>query len=63
MSTILIIILLIIIFGGGGGYYAHGRYGTAGLGSVLGLVLIVLIVRLVPRRRGFDRLGLSLQDR
>ena len=39
MSTILIIIVLILIFGGGGGYYAHGRYGTAGLGGVLGLVL------------------------
>jgi hypothetical protein len=25
--------------GGGGGYYAHGRYGGAGLGGVLGLVL------------------------
>ena len=35
MSTILIIILLILIFGGGGGYYAHGRYGNAGLGGVL----------------------------
>jgi hypothetical protein len=41
MSTILIVILLILIFGGGGGYYAHGRYGTAGLGGVLGVVLIV----------------------
>jgi len=37
MSTILIIILLILIFGGEGGYYAHGRYGTAGLGGVLGV--------------------------
>jgi hypothetical protein len=36
MSTILTIILLILIFGGGGGYYAHGRYGNAGLGGVLG---------------------------
>ena len=41
MGTILIIILLIIIFGGGGGYYAHGRYGTAGLGGVLGIILII----------------------
>ena len=31
-------------FGGGGGYYAHGRYGTAGLGGVLGLVLVILLV-------------------
>ena len=34
MSTILIITLLILIFGAGGGYYAHGRYGNAGLGGV-----------------------------
>jgi hypothetical protein len=44
MSTILIIILLILVFGGGGGYYAHGRYGTTGLGGVLGLVLTVVVV-------------------
>ena len=44
MSTILIIILLILIFGGGGGYYAHSYYGGAGLGGVLGIVLVVCIV-------------------
>ena len=44
MTTILLIILIIVLLGGGGGYYAHGRYGGAGLGSVLGLVLVVLIV-------------------
>ena len=44
MLTILVIVLLIILLGGGGGYYAHGRYGGAGLGGVLGLVLVVLIV-------------------
>src|SRR5271170_5484690 len=44
MSTILLVIILILIFGGGGGYYAHGRYGGAGLGGVLGIVLIVLVV-------------------
>ena len=44
MSTILIIILLILIFGGGGGYYARGRYGNAGLGSILLVVPIILIV-------------------
>ena len=38
MSTILLVIILILIFGGGGGYYAHGRYGGAGLGGVLGIV-------------------------
>jgi hypothetical protein len=44
MLTILVIVLLIILLGGGGGYYAHGRYGGAGLGGVLGLVLVVLLV-------------------
>lgn len=43
MSTILIVILLIVLLGGGGGYYAHGRYGGAGLGGVLGLVLVVVL--------------------
>ncbi len=36
MMTILLIILIIVLLGGGGGYYAHGRYGGAGLGGVLG---------------------------
>ena len=40
MMTILLIILIIVLLGGGGGYYAHGRYGGAGLGGVLGLVLV-----------------------
>ena len=44
MSTILLVIILILVFGGGGGYYAHGRYGGAGLGGVLGIVLIALVV-------------------
>src|SRR6202050_2757362 len=44
MGTVLIIILILVVFGGGGGYYAHGRYGGAGLGGVLGIVLIVLVV-------------------
>jgi uncharacterized protein YjbJ (UPF0337 family) len=44
MSTIVIIIILLLIFGGGGGYYAHGRYGGAGLGGVLGTVLVILLV-------------------
>ncbi len=44
MSTLLIIIILIILFGGGGGYYAHSRYGGAGLGGVLGTVLVILVV-------------------
>jgi hypothetical protein len=44
MSTILIIVVLLLLFGGGGGYYAHGRYGSAGLGGVLGAVLTVLLI-------------------
>jgi hypothetical protein len=44
MTTILLIILIIVLLGGGGGYYAHGRYGGAGLGGVLGLVLVGLVV-------------------
>jgi hypothetical protein len=44
MNTILVVIILILIFGGGGGYYAHGRYGASGLGSVLGLILVVIVV-------------------
>ena len=44
MSTLVIIIILILLFGGGGGYYAHSRYGGAGLGGVLGTVLVVLVI-------------------
>jgi hypothetical protein len=44
MSTILIIVLLILLLGGGGGYYGYNRYGGAGLGGALGLVLITLVV-------------------
>lgn len=43
MSTILIIVLLILLLGGGG-YYGHSRYGGAGLGGVLGLVLVIAVV-------------------
>ena len=45
MSVILIVVILLLIFGGiPGGYYAHRTYGGAGLGGVLGLVLIILVV-------------------
>jgi hypothetical protein len=44
MTTILIIVLLIVLLGGGGGYYGYRTYGGAGLGGVLGLVLVVLLV-------------------
>lgn len=43
MSTILVIVLLILLLGGGG-YYGHSRYGGAGLGGVLGVVLLVAVV-------------------
>jgi Protein of unknown function (DUF3309) len=43
MSTILIVVLLILVLGGGG-YYGHSRFGGAGLGGVLGLVLLVAVV-------------------
>jgi len=43
-GTILIIILVILLLGGGGGYYGYNRYGGAGLGGALGLVLIILVV-------------------
>jgi hypothetical protein len=39
MGTILIIVVLILLLGGGGGYYGYNRYGGAGLGGVVGLVL------------------------
>ena len=43
MTTILIIVFLILLLGGGG-YYGHSRYGGAGLGGVLGLVLTIAVV-------------------
>ena len=43
MNTILIIVLLILLLGGGG-YYGHSRYGGAGPGGVLGLVLTIAVV-------------------
>ena len=42
MPTILIVILLVLLFGGGGGYYGYGLYGGAGLGGVLGAVLLIV---------------------
>jgi hypothetical protein len=37
-------VVLLLLFGGGGGYYAHGRYGGAGLGGVLGTVLVLFLI-------------------
>ena len=56
MSTILIILVLIFLFGGGG-YYAHDRYGGTALGSVLGLLLVVVVVLWLVG--GFGGLNLS----
>jgi hypothetical protein len=44
MSTILIVVLLILLLGGGGGYFGYSRYGASGLGSAVGLVVVVLLV-------------------
>ena len=44
MNLILIILVLLLLFGGGGGYYAHRTYGARGLGSVLGLIVVILVV-------------------
>jgi hypothetical protein len=56
MSTILIILVLIFLFGGGA-YYAHDRYGGTALGSVLGLLLVVVVVLWLVG--GFGGLNLS----
>jgi hypothetical protein len=42
MLTIIIIVLLILALGGGGLGYRH--YGGAGLGGVLGTVLIIILI-------------------
>jgi hypothetical protein len=44
VGTLLIIIVLVLLLGGGGGYYGYRSYGGPGLGSVLGLIVIVLLV-------------------
>jgi hypothetical protein len=44
VGLILLFVVLVLLLGGGGGYYAHGRYGNAGLGGVLGTVIVVLLV-------------------
>jgi hypothetical protein len=44
MGTILIIVLVVLLLGGGGGYYGYNRYGGAGIGGALGLVLLVIVV-------------------
>ena len=43
MTLLLIIVVLVLLFGGGG-YYGYNRFGGAGLGVVLGTLIIVLLV-------------------
>jgi hypothetical protein len=42
MSTLLIVVLLLLLLGGGG--FGYSRYGGAGLGGVVGLVVVVCLV-------------------
>ena len=44
LAFALVIVLIVVLLLGGGGYYGHRSYGTAGLGGVLGLALVVLLV-------------------
>jgi hypothetical protein len=41
MSNTFIVVVLILFLGGAGAYYGHSRYGSSGLRSVIGLVLVV----------------------
>lgn len=42
MSTILIIVLLVLLLGGGG--FGYSRWGYAGGGGILGLILVVFLI-------------------
>ena len=44
MSPLLFIIVLILLLGGSGAYYGYSRYGSSGLRSVIGLVLVVSLL-------------------
>ena len=43
MSTLLIVLLIVVLLGGGGGYYGYNRYGTGGLGGVLGFAQAITL--------------------
>ena len=43
MSDIVLIVILGLALVAVSGYYAHSQYGSAGLGGVLGSVIIVLV--------------------
>jgi lipopolysaccharide export LptBFGC system permease protein LptF len=44
MSNTFVVVVLIVLLGGAGAYYGHSRYGSSGLRSVIGLVLVVSLL-------------------
>ena len=47
---LILLLVLLLLFGGGGGYYGHSRWGAGGgaglgLGSIVGILLIVTVVQ------------------
>ena len=53
MSNAFMAVVLIMLLGGSGAYYGYSRYGSSGLRSVIGLVLVVsLLVWLFSGLRG-----------
>jgi hypothetical protein len=53
MSNTFLAVVLIMLLGGSGAYYGYSRYGSSGLRSVIGLVLVVsLLVWLFGGMRG-----------
>lgn len=43
MSTIWMVVVLVLLLGGGAGYYGYSYHGRRGLGSALGMVVVVLL--------------------
>ena len=44
MSNTFMALVLIMLLGGAGAYYDYSRYGSSGLRSVIGLVLVVSLL-------------------
>ena len=44
MSNTFMAVVLIMLLGCSGAYYCYGRYGSSGLRSVIGLVLVVSLL-------------------
>ena len=42
--SILLIVLLVILLAGGGGYYGYNRWGFAGSGGILGLIIVIVLI-------------------